>query len=68
MDEIDRQCPVTEISIKKLKPIWVDDYLLHLVNERDRQFKKARRTNVHSDWADAKIFAQKSCEEGHKQS
>ena len=41
---------------KKLKPIWMDDYLLHLVNERDTQFKKARRTDVHSDWADEKLL------------
>ena len=34
----------------------MDDYLLHLVNERDIQFKKARRTNVPSDWAGAKVL------------
>ena len=34
----------------------MDDYLLHLVNERDIQFKKARWTNVPSDWADAKLL------------
>ena len=54
LDEIDRQCPIKEITLKKVKPMWMNDYLLYLVNERDKKFKRAKQTDNREDWLEAR--------------
>ena len=57
LDEIDRQCPILiikEITLKKVQPMWTNDYLLYLVNDRDKKFKRAKQTDNREEWLEAR--------------
>ena len=51
---LDRVCPVKSLTVVENKPDWLTNEPLLLRRRRDKAYKKARRTNLIYDWAQAK--------------
>ena len=53
---LDVLCPVKQLIVVDTKPRWLSNALLLQMRERDKAFKKARRTQLSADWNIAKLL------------
>lgn len=54
LETANKHCPVREYTHKRELPPWLTQDLLDLIHVRDRQYKKAKKTNDNDDWAEAR--------------
>ena len=53
---LDEHCPYKTFNIKKKKEPWLNDELLELIIEKDRRYRKAKKSKSDLDWTNAKNF------------
>ena len=51
---LDTLCPIKPLTVVDSKPGWLSNAILLQMRERDKAFRKARRTKLHADWDRAK--------------
>ena len=51
---LDILCPIKLLTVVDSKPRWLSNALLYQMRDRDKAFKKARKTNLYEDWNTAK--------------
>ena len=51
---LDLICPIRELRVVDNKPEWLTNELLVNMRQQDKAFKRARRTNNHEDWGQAR--------------
>ena len=51
---LDTLCPIKPLTVVDCKPGWLSNAILLQMRERDKAFRKARRTKLHADWDRAK--------------
>ena len=51
---LDQICPIRRLTVVEDKPDWLTNELLLAMRQRDKAYKKARRTNLIVDWDHAR--------------
>ena len=54
IDPLGTLCPIKPLTVVDTKPRWLSNALILQMREKDKAFKKARRTQLQVDWERAK--------------
>ena len=53
---LDQLCPIRKLTVVENKPEWLNNDLLLLMRQRDKAYRRARRTNRPVDWDIARVL------------
>ena len=60
-EALDTLCPIKSLKVVDHKPEWLTNDLLIKMRERDKAFRKARRTKCQADWTIARNLRNSLC-------